>query len=73
MAKTLSEMTQLWDKTLNKLEKRISEPKVFELFFKKSYINDINKIIINFKTKKQKNFNQIYTKISQTTNVRFLR
>ena len=46
MAKTLSEMTQLWDKTLNKLEKRISEPKVFELFFKKSYINDINKDLV---------------------------
>ena len=46
MAKTLSEMTQLWDKTLSKLEKRISEPKVFELFFKKSYIHDINKDLI---------------------------
>lgn len=46
MAKTLSEMTQLWDKTLNKLEKRINEPKVFESFFKKSYINDINKDLI---------------------------
>ena len=46
MAKTLSEMTQLWDKTLSKLEKRISEPKVFDLFFKKSYIHDINKDLI---------------------------
>lgn len=46
MAKTLSEMTQLWDKTLAKLEKRISEPKVFELFFMNSYINDINRDLI---------------------------
>lgn len=46
MAKTLSEMTQLWDKTLNKLEKKISEPKIFDLFFKKTYINDINKDLI---------------------------
>lgn len=46
MAKTLAEITQLWDKTLSKLEKRISEPKVFDFFFKKSYIDNIEKDLI---------------------------
>ena len=46
MAKTLAEITQLWDKTLSKLEKRISEPKVFDIFFKKSYIDNIEKDLI---------------------------
>ena len=46
MAKTLSEMTQLWDKALLKLEKKISEPNIFNTFFKKTYINDINNDLI---------------------------
>ena len=48
MNNTVSEMTQLWDKALIKIESRLDEKKIFDSFFEGSYISDItgNTIII---------------------------
>ncbi|MBR0301806.1 MAG: chromosomal replication initiator protein DnaA, partial [Bacilli bacterium] len=39
---SLSEITQLWDKALIKIEKRLGEKQIFDSFFANSYINEIN-------------------------------
>ena len=71
MAKTLSEMTQLWDKTLSKLEKKI-DSKIFDSFFKDTYINDINKDLITIVCKEalgvQLLQNKYYSVIKDTIN-----
>lgn len=42
MIMSLSEITQLWDKALIKIEKRLGEKQIFDSFFANSYINEIN-------------------------------
>lgn len=42
MLKSVSEMAQLWDRALIKINERIAEPQLFESFFNGSYIDDIH-------------------------------
>ena len=42
MIRSLSEITQLWDKALIKIEERLGEKQIFDSFFANSYINEIN-------------------------------
>ena len=42
MIKSLSEITQLWDKALIKIQERLGEKQIFDSFFAGSYINEIN-------------------------------
>ena len=42
MIKSLSEITQLWDRALQKIEERLGEKQLFDSFFAGSYINEIN-------------------------------
>ena len=42
MIQSLSEITQLWNKVLQIIDKKISEPKFYESFFQDTYIHDIN-------------------------------
>ena len=42
MIRSLSEITQLWDKALIKIEERLGEKQLFDSFFSDSYINEIN-------------------------------
>ena len=42
MIMSLSEITQLWDKALIKIEKRLGEKQIFDSFFVNSYINEVN-------------------------------
>ena len=42
MIMSLSEITQLWDRALIKIEKRLGEKQIFDSFFANSYINEIN-------------------------------
>lgn len=42
MIMSLSEITQLWDKALIKIEKRLGEKQIFDSFFANSYINEVN-------------------------------
>ena len=42
MIRSLSEITQLWDKALVKIEERLGEKQIFDSFFANSYINEIN-------------------------------
>ena len=42
MIKSLSEITQLWDKALIKIQERLGEKQIFDSFFADSYINEIN-------------------------------
>ena len=50
---SLSEITQLWDKALIKIEKRLGEKQIFDSFFANSYINEINNneivVVVNSK------------------------
>lgn len=48
MAMTISEITHLWSKVLDKIEERLGEKQVFDSFFAGSYIYDIigNKITV---------------------------
>ena len=53
MIMSLSEITQLWDKALIKIEKRLGEKQIFDSFFANSYINEINNneivVVVNSK------------------------
>ena len=42
MINTLSEITQLWDKALLKIKDKLSEDRIYSLFFEDSYIYQIN-------------------------------
>lgn len=42
MIRSISEITQLWDKALVKIEERLGEKQIFDSFFSNSYINEIN-------------------------------
>ena len=42
MIRSISEITQLWDKALKKIEERLGEKQIFDSFFANSYINEIN-------------------------------
>ena len=42
MIRSLSEITQLWDRALQKIEERLGEKQLFDSFFAGSYINEIN-------------------------------
>ncbi len=48
MIGTLSEITQLWDRALIKIEERLGEKQIFDSFFNNSYINEItnNEIVV---------------------------
>lgn len=39
---TLSEITEIWQKTLKKIEKKLNDPKTFDSFFYHTYIDSIN-------------------------------
>ena len=53
MINSLSEITQLWDRSLRKIEEQLGEKQVFDSFFANSYIYDINgaTIIVVVKSK----------------------
>ncbi|MCR5505908.1 MAG: chromosomal replication initiator protein DnaA [Bacilli bacterium] len=42
MIRSISEITQLWDKALIKIQDRLGEKQIFDSFFADSYINEIN-------------------------------
>ena len=42
MIGSISEITQLWDKALIKIQERLGEKQIFDSFFANSYINEIN-------------------------------
>ena len=42
MSRTISEITQIWDRTLIKIEERIPDRHVFSGFFEGTYIHSIN-------------------------------
>lgn len=42
MIRSISEITQLWDKALKRIEERLGEKQIFDSFFANSYINEIN-------------------------------
>lgn len=42
MIRSISEITQLWDKALVRIEERLGEKQIFDSFFANSYINEIN-------------------------------
>lgn len=42
MIKSLSEITQIWDKTLKLINEKLAEKQLFDSFFADSYINDIH-------------------------------
>ena len=42
MNNSISEITQLWDKALIKIESRLDEKRIFDSFFSDSYINEIS-------------------------------
>ena len=46
MISSISEITQLWDKALTKIEKRLGEKQVFDSFFAGSFINEIKGDVI---------------------------
>ena len=41
MISSISEITQLWDRALKKIEQRLGEKQLFDAFFSESYINEI--------------------------------
>lgn len=41
MIGSISEITQLWDRALNKIEQKLGEKPLFDAFFAESYINEI--------------------------------
>ena len=42
MINSISEITQLWDRSLKKIEERLGEKQLFDSFFAGSYINEIH-------------------------------
>ena len=46
MISSISEITQLWDQALNKIEKKLGEKQLFDAFFTDSYINEIRGDVI---------------------------
>ena len=52
MINSISEITQLWDKALRKIEDQIGEKQVFDSFFSTSYIYEIsgNTIVVAVKS-----------------------
>ena len=46
MISSISEMTQLWDQALAKIEKRLGEKQIFDSFFAGSFINEIKGDVI---------------------------
>ena len=46
MISSISEITQLWDQALSKIEKRLGEKQLFDAFFTDSYINEIRGDVI---------------------------
>ena len=42
MIRSISEITQLWDKALIRIQERLGEKQIFDSFFADSYINEIN-------------------------------
>ena len=46
MISSISEITQLWDRVLNKVEQRLGEKAIFDSFFAGSYINEIKGDVI---------------------------
>ena len=46
MIRSISEITQLWDRALSKIEQRLGEKQLFDAFFTGSYINEIRGDVI---------------------------
>ena len=46
MISSISEITQLWDRALSKIEKRLGEKAIYDAFFADSYINEIRGDVI---------------------------
>ena len=46
MIKTISEITQLWDRTLARIKEKITERHVYDAFFNNTYIHTINGDVI---------------------------
>lgn len=46
MISSISEITQLWDRALSKIEQRLGEKQLFDAFFTGSYINEIRGDVI---------------------------
>ena len=46
MISSISEITQLWDRALGKIEQRLGEKQLFDAFFAHSYINEIRGDVI---------------------------
>ena len=46
MISSISEITQLWDRALTKIEKKLGEKQLFDAFFSGSYINEIKGDVI---------------------------
>ena len=68
MISSISEITQLWDRTLSKIEKKLDDKQFCEAFFSGSYINEIkgDKVIVIAKnlsglTLMQSKYNELFT------------
>ena len=46
MSRTISEITQIWDRTLAKLQERLPDRHVYSAFFPDTYIHSINNEVI---------------------------
>lgn len=62
MIASLSEITQLWDRSLRKIEEQMGEKQVFDTFFANSYIYDIEGSTITVVVKSQLALSIITTK-----------
>lgn len=70
MISSISEITQLWDKALVKIEERLGEKQLFDSFFNKSYINEIRGstiiVVVNSSLAKaliQKNYKDVVEEV----------
>lgn len=62
MGKSISEITQLWDRALKRIEERLGEKQLFDSFFAGSYINEIHVDTIQIVVNSQLGANLIKTK-----------
>ncbi len=62
MGQSISEITQLWDRALKRIEERLGEKQLFDSFFAGSYINEIHVDTIQIVVNSQLGANLIKTK-----------
>ena len=78
MINTLSEITQLWDKSLLKIKERLNDDKIYDYFFADSFIHQINGdtivIVVNsatavqlFKTKYKDLISDVISDLTETS------